>query len=165
MLQKENIRRLMLFALVAVALGGWLLHIRIHTLEKNVINWIPFIAGFIGVLAVPGMFLLKKTRAYAYVINGMLVIIGTITMAHFSIMHPPKTITLVSIFMGTLFADITILFTNFYIGKALFELDMFQAIDAHARKGRFWRYPNTGWWEVHFVALSFVYILGRLLWK
>lgn len=165
MLQKENIRRLLLSALIAVSLGGWLLHIRIHSPYKNIINWIPFLSGIIGVIAVPGMFMIKKTRAYAYVINGMLVIIGTITMAHVSIMHPPQTITMGSILIGTLFADIAILFTNFYIGKALFELDMFQAIDAHVRTGRFWRYPNTGWWEVHFAALSFVYILGHLLWK
>jgi hypothetical protein len=165
MLQKENIRQLMLSALVAVSLGGWILHLRIHSPFSNVINWIPFIAGVLSVVAVPGMFLLKRTRAYAYVINGFLVIIGTITMAHFSILHPPHTISIDAIIVGTLFADIAILFSNFFIGKALFELDMMKVIDGPARTGRFWRYPNMGWWEIHFVTLSFVYILGNILWK
>jgi hypothetical protein len=110
------------------------------------------------------MFLFRKTLAYAYVINGMLVIIGTITMTHFSLAHPPEIVTPVTIIMGTLFPDIVLLFTNFMLGKALYELEMLKGEETHSRHGRFFRYPNMGWWFVHLFALAGVYVLGHLLW-
>jgi hypothetical protein len=165
MTQKQNIRILLIAGLIAASLGGWLLHVRIHPLSANDINWIPFLAGIVGVLIVPVLFMSKKLMPYGYIINGMLVIIGSITMAHASLNHLPDHSTLLTIFIGTLLADIVILFANFFIGKALFELEMFKAIDAVMRSGRLWRYPNMGWWGVHFLALSVVYILGCLLWK
>ena len=165
MTQKQKIRILLIAGLIAASFGGWLLHLRIHPPSADSTNLIPFITGIIGIVIVPILFLMKKTLPYAYIINGFLVIIGTITMAHFSIVHLPEHITFQSIFVGTLLADIAILFANFFIGKALFELGMFKVIDAMARKGRFWRYPNMGWWWVHFIALSLVYVLGNVLWK
>lgn len=165
MTQKKNIQLLLVAGLTAASLGGWLLHLRVHHLFVNPINWIPFFAGVIGVFLLPALFLSKKTLPYAYIVNGMLVIIGTITMAHFIHMHPPKHITLWILISGTIFADIVILWANFFIGKALFELEMFKNIEAVIRKGRFFRYPNMGYWGVHAFALSFVYALGHLLWK
>lgn len=151
--------------MAALSLGGWLLHVRIHVPFAHTMNGIPFFTGLISFLALPALFLSKKTIPYAYVINGIIVIIGTITMTHFSLMHPPKEITFITIFVGTLFADIAILSTKFFLGKALFELEMIKSLDATVRTGRFWRYPNMGWWSVHFVSLPFAYILGHLLWK
>ncbi len=165
MTQKQNIRLLLIAGLVAASLGGWLLHLRIHQPSANAINWLPFLTGIVGIVVVPAMFMSKKTFPFAYIINGMLVIIGTIVMGDVSIKHLPQHFTLLTIFVGTLFADIAILFTNFFIGKALFELEMFKTIDAVIRSGRFWRYPNMGWWGAHFVTLSLVYVLGALLWK
>jgi hypothetical protein len=165
MTQKKNIKILLIAGLIAVSLGGLLLHLRIHPPSADSTNLIPFITGIIGVVIIPILFLSKKTMPYGYLINGFFVIIGTITMAHFSIVHLPKHVTLQTIFVGTLLADIAILFANFFIGKALFELEMYKAIDAAMRSGRFWRYPNMGWWGVHFVALTAVYVLGTLLWK
>lgn len=164
MVQKQKIRVLLVVGLFFVSLGGWLLHIRIHPLSKLAVNYIPFIAGLISVTAVPPMFLFRKTLAYAYVLNGMLVIIGTITMTHFSLVDPPEIVTPVTIIMGTLFPDIVILFTNFILGKTLFELEMLKSEETHSRHGRFFRYPNMGWWFVHLFSLSAVYVLGHFLW-
>ncbi len=165
MTQKQNIKLLLIAALLAVSLGGWLLHLRIHPPFTLAQHLIPFIAGIVSIVVLTVMFLSKKTLAYAYVINGMIVIIGIITMAHFSMMNPPKHISLWTIIVGTLFADIAVLCTKFFLGKAIFELEMLKTIDAHIRHGRIWRYPNMGWWGVHFFALSFVYVMGNLFWK
>jgi hypothetical protein len=70
-----------------------------------------------------------------------------------------------TVFVGTLLADIAILWVNFFIGKSLFELEMFKVIDAAVRKGRLFRYPNMGWWGVHVAALSVAYVLGLVIWK
>jgi hypothetical protein len=165
MIQKRKIRLLLVVGLFFISLGGWLLHMRIHPISKLAVNYVPFVVGLIGVTAVPVMFLFRRTLAYAYVINGMLVIIGTITMSHFSFVHPPDQIRFQTLFMGTMFPDIIVLFTNFMLGKTLFELEMLKTEETPARHGRFFRYPNMGWWFVHLVALSVVYVLGHFLWK
>ncbi len=165
MKQKQNIKLLLLSGMVALSLGGWLLHLRVHPMGDAATNWIPFAAGLISILVLPLMFLSKKTLPYAYILNGMFVIIGTITMAHVSIPKLQGNVSIETIFVGTLFADIAILWVKFFIGKALFELDMLKVIDAFVRKGRFLRYPNMGWWGVHAVGLSIVYALGYLIWK
>ncbi len=165
MVQKQKLRLLLVAGLFFVSLGGWMLHVRIHPLLKLAANYVPFIAGLMSITAVSAMFLFRKTVAYAYVINGMLVIIGTITMTHFSLAHPPEHTTFYTIMFNTLFPDIVVLFTNFMLGKALFELEMLKNEETRARQGRFFRYPNMGWWFVHLVSLSAVYLLGHLLLK
>jgi hypothetical protein len=165
MTQKQNIRILLIAGLVAASLGGWLLHLRIHSPGNSPVNFIPFIAGLVSIVILPAMFFSKKTIAYAYVINGMIVIVGVITMGHVSRMRLPDHPTFAAILLGTLLADIILLLTKFLFGKALFELEMFKAVDASARQGRIWRYPNMGWWCVHLAVLSAVYAAGNLLWK
>ena len=165
MTRKNNIKFNLIAALVVIALGGWLLHLRIHEPQNNPINWIPFFAGLASIIVIPAMFMFRKTVPWAYILNGMLVIIGSITMAHFSILHPPKIWSFGSFFINTLLPDIAILGTNFFLGKALFDLTMLTTLDATVPSSRFYRYPRTGWWGVHVVGLSFVYILGHLLWK
>jgi hypothetical protein len=165
MTQKQNIKFLLVAGLVVVSLGGWLLHLRIHHIDDNAINWIPFITGLVSIVIVPALFLTKKMLPYAYVLNGMLVIIGTITMAQVSMPNLLEHFSIETVFVGTLLADIAILWVNFFLGKSLFELDMLKTIDAAVRKGRVLRYPNMGWWGVHVAALSVVYVLGHFLWK
>ena len=92
MRQKQKLRLLLVAGLFFVSLGGWLLHGRIHPPSKLAVNYIPFIAGLISIVAVPTMFLFKRTVAYAYVLNGLLVILGTITMIHFSLDRIPSRI-------------------------------------------------------------------------
>ena len=165
MTQKQNIRFLLIFGLIAVSLGGWILHLRIHPPAAAAVNLLPFVTGLISVLILPAMFLNKKMAPFAYVINGMMVIIGTITMADISLMRLPPHVTVKVLLFGTLLSSIITLFTNFFIGKGLFELETLQAADAPKRHGRVWRYPNMGWWGVHLVALWLVYVLGFSIWK
>jgi hypothetical protein len=51
------------------------------------------------------------------------------------------------------------------LGKVLFDLEMFKAADAQHRQGRFWRYPNMGWWYVHAAAMSAAFLVGYYLWQ
>jgi len=165
MTQKQNIRLLLVTGLAVVSFGGWLLHLRIHPIADDPTHWIPFITGLLSIIVIPAMFMSKKSLPYAYILNGMLVIIGSITMAQVSAPKLADNFSFSTIFIGTLFADIAVLWVNFFLGKALFELEMFKVIDAAIRKGRWFRYPNMGYWGVHVVSLSIVYVLGLLLWK
>jgi len=163
MLQRDYIKRLLIMGLFVVLLGGWLLHIRLHPISANFYGYVPFICGILGAFVVTLMFCFKSTTPYAYIINGMLVIIGVITMADFSIDHLPPQVTLPALIFNTLFPDILILGVVFFVGKALFELNMMRSWDDKARAGRYLRYPNTGWWLVHLVGMSVIYYLGTKL--
>jgi len=166
MKKKDYLRLVLILAIFFLALGGWLLHLRIHPLAKDAGNYIPFVAGFISVIIIPVLFIFRSTIPFAYLLNGMTVIIGTITMTHFSIENPPQVWTLQTIFMGTLLADIMLLWGKFAVGKALFDLDpVISRPDAPISSGRFFRFPNMGFWFVHLVTLTAVYIIGGYFWK
>jgi hypothetical protein len=132
-----------------------------------VTNYIPFITGIFSALVLTVMFSVGALIPLAYLINGMLAIIGTITMTHFSIHYWPKDATLGTIFLGTLLADIIILWTSFCIGKAIFELETSTPENLEHPKpaGRFFRYPNMGYWGIHIFGLSLVYTAGHIFWK
>lgn len=165
MTQKEYLRALLLSALFFLALGGWMLHCRIHSLGVLSGNAIPFTSGLISVCIIPLLFYFRKTVAIGYLLNGMTVIIGTVSMAHFSLKNPPVMWTLQAVLFQTLLADIILLWGKFAVGKVLFELELAGQLDRPVRKGRFSRYPNMGFWWLHLIVLSIVYTLGVQIWK
>jgi hypothetical protein len=163
MLQKQHIKILLISGLFLISLGGWFLHCRMHPIARDKANFIPFLAGIISVVLVPILFSFKKSVAYGYVINGMIVIVGTITMGHFVLAYLPQKLSFSGLILDTLFPYIVILWTKFLMGKALFDLDRMSSTEM-PHKGRFFRYPNMGWWWVHLITLSIVYGLGHWLW-
>jgi len=165
MTNRNYVRTCMLISIVVLALGGFLLHVRIHPITKVPPIIVAYISGILSIIVVPILLSIKKTMSYGYVLNGMLAIIGTITMAHFSIAHWPEPATLGSITFETMLADILILWTIFFIGKTYFELETFGYDPSKIKAGITYRYPNMGWWCVHLVALSIVYTLGNQLWR
>jgi hypothetical protein len=158
-------KAILLTALVTFSLGGFLLHVRIHPIAQNPANVIPLISGLLSILIIPLLFSFRKTVEYGYVLNGFLVIIGTIGMAHFSLFHWPAPATAGSIIFKTMLADIVLLWSKFFIGKALFDLEFYGYDSGREKKGKTYRYPNLGWWLIHLVAISLVYFLGNQLWR
>lgn len=164
MKKKDYLRLTLILAIFFLALGGWLLHLMIHPPASKAINYIPAVAGFISVIIIPLLFIFRSTTPFAYLLNGMTVIIGTITMAHFSIKHPPAVWNLETILLGTLLADIVLLWAKFAVGKALFEMEVvINHPDDPVRSGKFFRFPNMGFWLAHIVALTAVYIAGYFI--
>ncbi len=162
---KTSTKSILVSALVVLAAGGFLLHLRIHSFTQNPSNFVPFFAGILSIIVVPLLYLSKKTISYGYVLNGFCVIVGTITMIHFSIVHFPAPFALKSVFLNTLLADILLLWGNFFVGKALFDLETFGYDADRVKKGKPFRYPNMGWWLVHLMVVSLVYYLGNRLWR
>jgi hypothetical protein len=161
---KHYIKTVLLLALVVLSLGGWLLHLRIHSFAEHSFGWVPFTAGILSIIVVPLLYLSKKTLAFGYVLNSMIVIVATITMAHFSFTHPPEgPITVAAVLLNTTLADILIVWSKFFVGKALFDLEVQGYNTTAEKKGKGWRYPHVGWWVIHLAAMSFVYWVGTLL--
>ena len=166
MKQKDHFRILLILAIFFLALGAWLLHLRIHPITEDSEYFIPAIAGFISVIIIPILFAFRSTIPFAYLLTGMTVIIGTITMTHFSIENPPQVWTLQTILLGTCLPDILMLWGKFAVGKALFDLDpVISRPDSPISSGRFFRFPNMGFWFVHVVTLTVVYLIGSYFWK
>ena len=163
--RKQLIKTTLITGLFFLALGGWLLHLRIHPLSKDAANFFPYIFGILSVFCLPPLFYFRRTMALAYLLNGFSVIFGTILMAHFSVVHFQGSLTVANILVNTTFADIMVLWGKFVLGKALFDLEHLKTDTDVTAKGHFFRYPNMGWWWVHLVTLSVVYYLGNALWK
>jgi hypothetical protein len=161
-------KAILLLALVTLGLGGTLLHLRIHILPQlaeNATFAVPLLSAVLSIVIVPLLFLFKKTIAYGYVLNGILAILGTVTMAHFSMVHLNAPLSIATVMLNTTFGDILLLWGKFFTGKALFDLELFGYDRTREKKGTFYRYPHMGWWTIHLVVISTVYTLGHLLWR
>ncbi|NJD55516.1 MAG: hypothetical protein FIA94_03815 [Nitrospirae bacterium] len=124
----------LLTALVLLAVSGLLLHYRIHPfLVPDRLH--PYISVFDGsklpatllplidVIVVTALFLQRKTAAYGYLLNGVLVIYGTIFMAHFSLAEiVAKNIPFPAMLLKSTLPDIGIAWADFFVGKALYDL-------------------------------------------
>lgn len=165
MTQRNYVKGALLSCIITLGLGGLFFHLRFHPVSESPSNFVPTISGFLTLMVVPLFFLFKKTLAYGYVLNGMLAIIGAVTMAHFSLVHLPPDYPLTALIFNTLFNDILIVGGLFFAGKALFDIETFGYDDAFERKGRILRYPGYGWWTVHLIAISLVYTLGNHFWR
>jgi hypothetical protein len=159
------IKSLLLIGLLTLSMGGLLLHTRIHPIAKNTSNVLPLVSALFSLILVPLLFSLPKTTAYGYVLNGFSVIIGTIVMSHYSLAHWPQPLSLQALLTATTFPDITILWGKFFIGKALFDLEISGYDRIKPKIGQTFRYPNLGWWLIHLFGLSLVYTLGALIWR
>ena len=104
-----------------------------HLFAKTAYSWAPYIAGILTVVFVPILFFIMKSLKLASLINGFSVIIGVITMAHFSLE------------IASLWANIVTLLSKFVIRRAIFCLEVYPLEGNPNPKG--WgliRYPKPG---------------------
>jgi hypothetical protein len=126
----------LLIALFLLAVSGLMLHYRIHnfmiadTLHPG--NFIfdgtrslATLFPLIDVVLVTALFMSRKTAVYGYLLNGLIVIYGTVFMAHFSISEIiAKSVPLSSMLLKSTLPDIGIAWGDFFVGKALYDLYM-----------------------------------------
>jgi len=125
-----------LIALFLLALSGLLLHLRIHPFmitnpnmpNEKVFNFTRFLATLlpiVDVVFVTVLFSFRKTAVYGYLLNGLIVIYGTVLMAHFSINEMiVKNLPLQAMVLRSTLPDIGIAWGDFFVGKALYDLYM-----------------------------------------
>ena len=143
--QKKALKATLILALFFLTFGGWCLHLKIHPLEKNVFNVIPFIAGILSAFCLPLLFCFRRTLVLAYILSGFIAILGTILMAHFSIVHFQGSLTLPNVLLNTTFPDIAILWGRFAISRSIFKLEHLRSETDAGERGHFFHYPNMGW--------------------
>jgi hypothetical protein len=129
-------KKALFIALFLLAVSGLLLHYRIHNfLIPDTVHpgsyifdgtrFLSFIFPFIDVVLVTFLFTSRKTVVYGYLLNGIIVIYGTVFMAHFSIAEiSAKSLSLQDWFIKSTLPDIGIAWGDFFIGKALYDLSI-----------------------------------------
>jgi hypothetical protein len=123
----------LLSALFLLALAGLLLHARIHffmvpdkmnpgSLIFEPTRFLSFIFPLIDVIIVTLLFFSRKTAVYGYLLNGLIVIYGTVFMAHYSLAEMAvKSIPLSQMLLKSTLPDIGIAWADFFVGKALYD--------------------------------------------
>jgi len=113
-----------------------MLHFRIHNfmvadkLHPGVFSFdgtrfLATLFPLIDVVLVTALFLSRKTAVYGYLLNGLIVIYGTIFMVHFSIANMvAKSLPLQSLVLNSTLPDIGVAWADFLVGKALYDLYM-----------------------------------------
>ena len=126
----------LLITLFLLAVSGLMLHLRVHPfmvedkLNPGVFSFdgtrfLATLFPLIDVVVVTALFLSRKTAVYGYLLNGMIVIYGTVFMGHFSIAAMvAKSIPLQSMVLNSTLPDIGIAWADFFVGKTLYDLYM-----------------------------------------
>ena len=130
------IRKALLAILLLLALSGLMLHYRIHSFmvpdithpgafQFDRTRFLSFIFPLIDVIVVTLLFTSRKTVVYGYLLNGLIVIYGTVFMGHYSIaeIYAKSLPSSVWLLKSTL-PDIGIAWADFFAGKVLYDLTM-----------------------------------------
>jgi hypothetical protein len=129
-------RRALLAALFLLALTGSVLHLAAHPIfapDKAHPGVTIFRGSFVAASLLPlldlvvvtWLFSSRRTAAYGYLLNGLIVVYGTVLMGHFGIaaltVLATKPATPVEWLFKSMLIDIVIVWADFFAGKALYE--------------------------------------------
>jgi len=129
-------RRTLIIALFLLAVAGLMLHYRIHPFMvpdklnpgHTVFNPTKFVGAslnIIDVFFVTLLFMSRRTAAYGFLLNGLIVIYGTILMSHYGIAEMiAKSLPVSNLIFKSTLPDIAIAWGDFMIGKALYDYYM-----------------------------------------
>ena len=103
----------------AMALGGLLLHGRIHPPSKDAFNWFAIGFGLFNSAVLPWLFFFRRGMPWAYVINATSVVVGVVTMTWFSIINWSEPLTFMNVLLKSTLADSLILVAKLPLAHAI----------------------------------------------
>ena len=126
----KSTRHLLWVALVGLALGATLLHLRIHPPKDTTYLW-PNLFSILDLVLVSLLFLSRSTAILGVILNSFLAFLGIIMMADFSLsatLAGQVKVMPGADFLGwllqTTLADIAILVADFLVGLSLYRVIM-----------------------------------------
>jgi hypothetical protein len=133
-MESADNRKVLLGALFLMAVSGLMLHLRIHPI------WAPdkanpavqiFRGSFIiasllpllDVVVVTALFASRRTAVYGYLLNGLIVIYGTVLMFHFMIarLGPAGAPLMDWLLWKSTLPDIGLAWADFFVGAVLYK--------------------------------------------
>jgi hypothetical protein len=118
-----------------IALGGLLLHLRIHSPSDNPVNWLPIGFGIVSAFVLPVLFNRADTFLWAYWFNVIAVAAGTMGMIHYSVETWKGPMTLQTVVLQSTLADILILWARLPLAHLIWR-QWIPATEGPARTGR-----------------------------
>jgi len=118
----------LIVAAFLLALGSAGLHYTIHNPVPSPEQPLAFFKvganalALFDLIVITCLFCFRRTVTLAYVFNGMLCIYGTVMMMHHSFVFVPFSLGLVGWIGKSLLKDIAILWADFFVGKAIFDV-------------------------------------------
>ena len=117
-------------ALVALAVGAALLHLRIHPPDDLTVLW-PNLFSWLDLVVVSLLFLFRSTALLGVILNSFLAYLGIIMMADFSLSATlagqvkfRPGVDFLGWLLQTTLADIAILLADLLVGLSLYRLIM-----------------------------------------
>jgi hypothetical protein len=138
MVDPRNLRYALLLALFFLALGGMFIHYFVHpplidldgdgTREIIFTNMAATLFGLLDVILVTFLFSRKSSASWGYMLNGLIVIYGTVIMVHSGIakIYAPG-VPLYRYLLVPTFPDIVIAWADFFMGYLMFKLWFLEA--------------------------------------
>ncbi len=128
MIDVSRIRHMLLAAMFLLALGALVIHYGIHSPingdgKLNFTNAMASLFPLIDLILVTWLFSRKSTAAWGYLINGLIVIYGTVFMTHcgWAKVYSPET-PLWRYILTPTSPDIVIAWADFFMGAVLYKL-------------------------------------------
>jgi len=98
-----------IWALILMAAGGLLLHLRIHPPAEDTLYWVPALFGATNILIVPFLFNSVRGVVWAYAFTLLTVSVGIFTMSWYSVAEWTGPVTLLGVVLKATLADSLIL--------------------------------------------------------
>ena len=128
-------KRILVVSLILLAFLGFIRHYEIHPFlilndngdkyQFDSINFLATFLSFIDLTMVSVLFCFRKTAVFGYVLNGMIVIYGTVLMIHYSLAQIEiSTTSFFDIIKYSTLPYIAIAWFDFFLGRALFNAYM-----------------------------------------
>lgn len=123
----------LLVSLFLFATAGFLMHFKVHNfmvvdrlhpwVHSFNISLLPaMLLPMLDVIVVTALFMFRSTAVYGYLLNGLLVIYGTVLMIHYSLAQMAAGVLPVqALLLKSTLPDICIAWGDFFIGKALYD--------------------------------------------
>jgi hypothetical protein len=127
----SRIRRKVLLAMFILACVAFFIHMKAHPPvqdlgdgKKSAVfsNVAASVLCLVDLILVTALFLRRKTAVYGYVLNGMLVVFGTVFMTHFGWAMLPEGSPWWAYAAHPTLPDVAIAWVDFFLGAALFNL-------------------------------------------
>ena len=128
MIDVSRIRHMLLAAMALLALGALVIHFSIHVPldgdgNLNFTNTMASLFPLLDLFLVTWLFSRKSTAAWGYLLNGLIVIYGTVFMTHcgWAKVYSPET-SLWRYIVTPTSPDILIAWADFFMGAVLYKL-------------------------------------------
>lgn len=121
-------RWILWFALAGLSVGATMLHLRIHPPDRGFIYLVANLICGLDLMAVCGLFLFRRTAVWGLLLNSFFAILGIVLMTDFAVVGTLSGMIKVrpaddwlGWFLHTTFPYLTMTFSDFLVGVALFR--------------------------------------------